>query len=778
MIGLRVGPFEIVEQADFPEPGDWFYARRSGMSQRKPTEVLVRVLPPDASADARVALQKHFDNLRQVEHARVPIAVAMYEGIGAMAITAVRGVPLTHVVAARTTDALPMTPATLLDLLLEVAEILQFAHHRGRPHGCLGPQHLLVAADGTVWVTGYAAGPTAEPNPLWVAPERARGEIPTEATDQWCLAALGSALITGKAPWPEDDPLTAARSGDPEPMITPVERQWPALARVLRKMLENRPTNRYPTMHQVRQELLALARKAGGTSGRRELGARLAELHGAGSDTQAPTVDSSTDDGPPSEIEDPPAPQMGDTLTPPDATEDPGSDPDAPEMGGDEDFQPTSPRVPPPERDTVPVTGPAAQLASDDDSEPPAPAKPSDPGIEIGVARSIEPGQGTPAPRRKATPLPAEQIPVVRPDLDGDVPAADRSESPRSTPGPRNRLAASDPASGADSDDVLQENTGPTMLADIRQIAAAQGVELPESMMQAIEDAEAAQAASEAPIPDPTDGDKPQPFAPSGDPSSIGDALMTSEEDEEDASDVATNTPQQLEPFAPSGDPSSIGDALMTAEESEDPPSEFGAGPVNVPPHPAGDPKSVSDPPSLPQALSAELDAHDQGGADYEATVLYTSAHLEEEAAGFALAAGQSDVPEPVEVRYEDDGHDGKSPTLAPTTDSEDHASQELPAPVPAPYPTTPSSVESPDDRDGFLPNNVPDSVGHEPELGSLHGNVSIRNEPAFGPDDDGPPPPTAQLPESSKLPQQLAMGAVGLLVLLMLAWVVRTFVF
>ena len=58
MLGLRVGPFEIVERVRVPEPGEWFRARRAGMTRRQPNEVLLRMLPPDASVEARAALQR------------------------------------------------------------------------------------------------------------------------------------------------------------------------------------------------------------------------------------------------------------------------------------------------------------------------------------------------------------------------------------------------------------------------------------------------------------------------------------------------------------------------------------------------------------------------------------------------------------------------------------------------------------------------------------------------------------------------------------------------
>ncbi|MBT3222352.1 MAG: hypothetical protein HN348_25035 [Proteobacteria bacterium] len=103
-IGLRVGPFEIQEQARVPEPGEWYLARRTGMTRRQPAEVLVKLLPQDASPEERVTLQKEFENLRSVEDPKIPGAVAYYEGTGAMAISRVEGTPLAEVLASRQDD--------------------------------------------------------------------------------------------------------------------------------------------------------------------------------------------------------------------------------------------------------------------------------------------------------------------------------------------------------------------------------------------------------------------------------------------------------------------------------------------------------------------------------------------------------------------------------------------------------------------------------------------------------------------------------------------------
>ena len=87
-IGLRVGPFEIQESATVPDEGDWYLARRTGITRRQPTEVLVRMLGPAPGPEALTALQAWYDRLRTLADDRVPKAHAFYEGTGALAVSA------------------------------------------------------------------------------------------------------------------------------------------------------------------------------------------------------------------------------------------------------------------------------------------------------------------------------------------------------------------------------------------------------------------------------------------------------------------------------------------------------------------------------------------------------------------------------------------------------------------------------------------------------------------------------------------------------------------
>ncbi|TNE90065.1 MAG: hypothetical protein EP330_09560 [Deltaproteobacteria bacterium] len=406
VIGLRVGPFEIEREAHVPVSGTWYVAHRTGTTRRRPTHVLVKLLTPDASQADRTALQAEYDALRAVDDSRVPKAVGYYEGTGALVIEAAGGAPLTALVARRSHGELPMTPATLCDLGLDLSECLQHAHHKGRHHGHLEPGQLWLSAEGRLWVWGF--GENTPPETPWLPPERARGLPTSAATDQWSLGALLAALITGRAPWTTEE---EARRGSCDTHVDNIEVQWPALGRLLRRMLDPEPARRFPDLGPVRQELLALSRKAGGLSERRELAISLADL-AAEAFTEAPS------------------------------------------------FAEESPQ-------TLEITtSPTSTLATEDDVTVRQPPPPQADGVHLAEAEARELPMG-----RLASPgtLADEAIPVVGPELTEDVPAAvvgEQSKETQMSGKPDDPSGASDVPvvpDPADADTTRMKPAEPTM---------------------------------------------------------------------------------------------------------------------------------------------------------------------------------------------------------------------------------------------------------------------------------------------------------------------------
>jgi len=151
----------------------------------------------------------------------------------------------------------------MMRLLRDVGSALSYLHDGGQVHGSVTPETVWTMPMGRIWLLGWQwAVPLADiPDGVGPAPEWAPGPLewadgpwrPTPASDQWQLAALCFATLTGEAP-PADDapPLGLIRPDCPK-----------LLAAVIDRALSPRPEDRFPT---VAAMLRAADRVMGGRS--------------------------------------------------------------------------------------------------------------------------------------------------------------------------------------------------------------------------------------------------------------------------------------------------------------------------------------------------------------------------------------------------------------------------------------------------------------------------------------------------------------------------------
>lgn len=269
-VGARVGDMRLVAPASLPEPGLWF--RTDGEAQGMP--VWARVPRPDAFDDA-VAIGTAWERLVHLDHPLLPHPVRYVHEDNVMLLAAPVSVPLSRLLEHRQDKRVSITPGTVLELGRALADAVVHAHDHGRPHGHLSPDNVCITADGRLVVWGFGAGPDAACSDRWWAPERARGHRASGDADQWAIAAILAALVTGRVPWRGDDPLGLAKEGDAAHLHAPVMEQWPPLGRVLARALAPVPRDRFSSTHPLRQALDALRQRVPQASDLPEIGAWL-----------------------------------------------------------------------------------------------------------------------------------------------------------------------------------------------------------------------------------------------------------------------------------------------------------------------------------------------------------------------------------------------------------------------------------------------------------------------------------------------------------------------
>jgi serine/threonine-protein kinase len=132
-------------------------------------------------------------------------------------------------------------------VLREVGSALTYLHDSGSVHGAVSPEHVWLMPMGRIWLLGWQwALPRNEipvglrPDFRWTprAPEWTTDWVPTAASDQWQLAALCFAVLSGEVP--------------PSTEVPPVQLVVPdcpqSLASILERALDPDPDARFPSI--------------------------------------------------------------------------------------------------------------------------------------------------------------------------------------------------------------------------------------------------------------------------------------------------------------------------------------------------------------------------------------------------------------------------------------------------------------------------------------------------------------------------------------------------
>jgi serine/threonine-protein kinase len=175
----------------------------------------------------------------------------------------------------------PAPVAKALELAMQIARGLSFAHQQGLVHRDVKPQNVLLNGDGRAKVTDFGIarsldvqhGMTQTGTVLgtsdYIAPEQAQGQRVDEHTDVYSLGVVLYELLTTEVPFPGENFVAVAMrhiNEPPPPVRDKRPDVSPRVEAAVQKAMAKRPEDRFATMADFCHELEAC----------------LAELEGAG----------------------------------------------------------------------------------------------------------------------------------------------------------------------------------------------------------------------------------------------------------------------------------------------------------------------------------------------------------------------------------------------------------------------------------------------------------------------------------------------------------------
>ncbi|MEK8034056.1 protein kinase [Ideonella sp. DXS29W] len=246
--GMKIGPYRLVALRGEGGMGSVWAAQQvdGGVSRR-----VALKLPHPWLIDGQWArrFQRERDVLAALEHpgiARLYDAGLSGDGQPWIAMELVDGQPF----AAWCRQSRPSLRERL-EMLRQVAVAVGFAHARGIVHRDLKPGNIMVSADGRAVLLDFGVAQLTSPEaadgrdttlltqagaalmtPTYAAPEQVRAEPTGTATDVFALGLMLYEVVTGRLPYPPDQPTLFAQDrafhqGPPARPSRSLPRLWP-----------------------------------------------------------------------------------------------------------------------------------------------------------------------------------------------------------------------------------------------------------------------------------------------------------------------------------------------------------------------------------------------------------------------------------------------------------------------------------------------------------------------------------------------------------------------
>ncbi len=251
--------YEILEEVGRGGMGVVYRARDSRLER----DVAIKVLRTTRQEEI-VRLEREAKAAATLNHPGIVTVYDFEQGFGGYFIVMefADGDPLDHLLR----SDVQRIRDNLLDLMIQAADAVAFAHSHNVIHRDLKPGNLMLTRDSRVKILDFGIAARLDlqtgrqeqvcGTPYYMAPEQIRGEPPTPATDVYSLGATFFHLAAGRPPFVKGNIIQGHLSEPaPDPMTLNPDLPLP-LARIILRCLEKDPAARFASGAELRNTLL------------------------------------------------------------------------------------------------------------------------------------------------------------------------------------------------------------------------------------------------------------------------------------------------------------------------------------------------------------------------------------------------------------------------------------------------------------------------------------------------------------------------------------------
>lgn len=273
-VPARLGPFLLYHLIGTGGMGGIYYARDESLGRFVAVKVMLKSLGEDREfvesfkREAQAAAQLNHPHIAQI------YSFGQEKGQPYIVMELVSGEKFAKMVE----SPHPLDPGLVMKIGLEVAEGLQAASEANLVHGDIKPENILLDEKlraklvdfGLASFVNQQAAEGIWGTPYYIAPEKVRRQPADERSDIYSLGATLYHAVAGRPPFEGETPMEVvkARLGNaPDPLTEVRPGIDEEIERIVMRMLDPEPTQRYPTyaslISDLKKAMQALAPKGG-----------------------------------------------------------------------------------------------------------------------------------------------------------------------------------------------------------------------------------------------------------------------------------------------------------------------------------------------------------------------------------------------------------------------------------------------------------------------------------------------------------------------------------